>query len=121
MQALEGSVGRRQSLQQEPEQLSVRLGSPESELEAGPPQKIPNILHYIYLSGFDKFVEVTEEPKARLSKRFYDSCAQVHTHWEIKFWTEEMALDLIKEHFAWFLPIWYSYDMEASHPRLPAS
>ena len=114
MQALEGAVGRRQSLQEESEQLGLRPALPESGPEQGTPHKIPHVLHYIYLSGFEKFVQITEEPGSRVSKRFYDSCLQVHSHWEVKFWTEEMGVELIKEHFPWFLPVWHSYDMEAS-------
>ena len=32
------------------------------------------------------------------------------------FWTEEMALDLVSQHFPEFLPIWKFYDMEVIHP-----
>ena len=74
--------------------------------------KIPRILHYIFLSGFDAYIAETQRPRAKMFRWHYDSCLKVHKHWEIKFWTQEMAEQLIREHFNWFLPIWESYDME---------
>lgn len=74
--------------------------------------KIPLKLHYIYLSGFDAYVAETERPKAKMHRWFYDSCMEVHKHWEVMFWTEEMADSLVKEHFPEFIPIWDTYDME---------
>ena len=47
-----------------------------------------------------------------MKKAYYDSCLAVHQHWEIKFWTQQMAEDLIKTHYVWFLPVWETYDME---------
>ena len=43
---------------------------------------------------------------------YYDSCVAVHPHWEIMFWDMAMAEALVREHYAWFLPYWDSYDME---------
>ena len=75
-------------------------------------QKIPSLLHYIYLPGYDAFVEESSKPGTRLTKEHYDFCQSVHRHWDSMFWDEPMALELIKEHYAWFLPVWEGYDME---------
>ena len=83
-------------------------------------EKIPRILHYIFLSGFDEFVKQTEVPRARMKKAYYDSCVAVHQHWEIKFWTQQMADDLIRTHYEWFWPVWETYDMEVLTP-MPGS
>ena len=48
--------------------------------------------------------------------RYRDTCIEVHKHWKVMFWTEEMALDLVSQHFPEFLPIWKFYDMEVSDP-----
>ena len=74
--------------------------------------KIPRILHYIYLSGFDAYIAETKKPRAKLLTWYRDTCMEVHKHWEIMFWTEEMAYELVSTHFPEFLPIWNSYDME---------
>jgi len=76
--------------------------------------KIPHILHYIFLSGFDTFIEETEKPNSRMHKWQYDSCLTVHAHWEVKFWTQSMALELLTAHYPWFLPIWHNYKLEIS-------
>lgn len=73
---------------------------------------IPHILHYIYLSGFDAFLGECEKPRAKMKKWQYDSCVEVHPHWEVKFWTQEMAEELLKEHYSWFLPVWGRYTRE---------
>lgn len=74
--------------------------------------KIPRILHYIYLSGFDAYIAETKKPRAKLLTWYRDTCMEVHKHWEIMFWTEEMAYELVSTQFPEFLPIWNSYDME---------
>ena len=74
--------------------------------------KIPRILHYIYLSGFDAYIAETQKPRAKLLTWYRDTCMEVHKHWEIKFWTEEMAYELVSTKFPEFLPIWNTYDME---------
>ena len=79
--------------------------------------KIPHILHYIFLSGFDAYVKETERPRAKMQRWMYESCLKVHKHWKIMFWTEEMAHKLVADHYPDFLPIWDSYDVEARlHP-----
>ena len=74
--------------------------------------KIPRILHYIYLSGFDAYIAETKKPRAKLATWYRETCEEVNKHWEIKFWTEEMAYELVSTKFPEFLPIWRSYDME---------
>ena len=81
--------------------------------------KIPRILHYIFLSGFDAYIAETQRPRAKMFRWHYDSCLKVHKNWEIKFWTQEMAEDLIRQHFNWFMPIWETYDMEVSNADQP--
>ena len=73
---------------------------------------IPLILHYVYLSGFDAYLAETQKPNAKMAKWQYDSCVEVHPHWEVKFWTQEMAEELLTEHYSWFLPVWRSYERE---------
>lgn len=82
--------------------------------------KIPHILHYIYLGGFDAYIAETERPRATLHTWYRETCLKVHKHWEIMFWTEQMAEDLIVNHYNWFLPIWRTYDMEVG-VYLPAT
>lgn len=74
--------------------------------------KIPRILHYIYLSGFDAYIAETKKPRAKLLTWYRDTCMEVHKHWEVMFWTEDMAYELVSKQFPEFLPIWNSYDME---------
>ena len=94
----------------------LRLQDADGSKEQPPVQtKIPRILHYIFLSGFDAYIAETQRPRAKMFRWHYDSCLKVHKHWEIKFWTQEMAEDLIRQHFNWFMPIWETYDMEVSH------
>ena len=78
------------------------------------PTKVPHILHYIYLSGFDAYVAETEKPRAKMQRWYHESCVDVHRHWKIIFWTEEMAEELVRTHYEWFMPTWKSYDMEVS-------
>ena len=42
---------------------------------------------------------------------------EVHKHWEVMFWTEEMAYELVSTQFSEFLPIWNSYDMEVENSK----
>ena len=53
-----------------------------------------------------------------MQKWQYDTCVSVHPHWEVKFWTNEMALDLLTTHYAWFLPVWHDYKFEVSNTSL---
>jgi len=76
--------------------------------------KIPHILHHIFLSGYDSFIRETEKPNAKMLKWHYDSCLHIHQHWEVKFWTQSMAYDLLSMHYSWFLPIWDDYILEVS-------
>lgn len=80
--------------------------------------KIPRILHYIYLSGFDAYIAETKKPRAKLQTWYRETCEVVHKHWKIMFWTEEMAYELVSTKFPEFLPIWHSYDMEVVPAKL---
>ena len=73
---------------------------------------IPRILHYIFVSGFSEYEKQTEVPWARMKKAYYDSCVVAHQHWEVKFWTQQKAENLLTTHYEWFLPVWETYDME---------
>lgn len=94
----------------------MRLAKTEPEQPSEGDNKIPHILHYVYLSGFDEFKSISDAPRSRMSMKFYDSCLEVHPHWEVKFWSMEKAEQLIKEHYSWFLPVWDTYDMEVWPP-----
>ena len=74
--------------------------------------KIPRILHYIYLSGFDAYIAETKRPRTRLATWYRETCMEVHKHWEVMFWTEQMAYDLVASRFPEFLSIYTGYDME---------
>ena len=75
---------------------------------------IPLILHYIYLSGYDAYLEETQKPRAKTLKWQYDSCVEAHPHWEVMFWTQAMADELLEQHYPWFLPVWHAYEREVS-------
>ena len=75
---------------------------------------IPLILHYIYLSGYDAYLEETKKPGAKTLKWQYDSCVEAHPHWEVMFWTQAMADELLEQHYPWFLPVWHAYEREVS-------
>lgn len=90
--------------------------------------KIPPLLHYIYLKGFDAFIKDSKRPHAAVSKTYFEGCQAVHRHWDSVFWDESAALQLLQEHYSWFLPVWESYDVDVSRKlcasqscRLPAS
>lgn len=91
---------------------------PTTTAKSEGPNQIPRILHYVYLSGFDAYLAETEKPKAKMAKWQYDSCVEVHPHWEVMFWTQQMAEELITEHYSWFLPVWSSYEREVRAPRI---
>ena len=76
--------------------------------------RIPHILHYIYLSGFDAYLTETKRHRATVHAWYRETCMEVHRHWKVMFWTEEMAFELLTSHYSWFLPTWNSYDLEVS-------
>ena len=94
----------------------VRSDEKESLTSTNSSGKIPHILHYVYLGGFDKFVEEAQRPDSKLQRNYYDNCISLHKHWEVMFWTEDMAVKLLKESYSWFLPIWQGYDNEVTLP-----
>lgn len=61
--------------------------------------KIPPILHQTWKDN-----NIPEE-----FDRLARSWRKNHAHWEYCFWTDEMNRNFIKEHFAYFLPIYDNY------------
>lgn len=107
---------RRQSLQSDQIGFLPGLASARAEADPPAPSRIPHILHYIYLSGFEKFVNATKQ-EHRMPKDYYDSCIRVHSHWKVMFWTEKMAHTFVEEYYPWFLPVYDSYDMEVRRQK----
>ena len=73
-------------------------------------EKIPRLLHYIYLTGLEAYTADTGKPNAKLNKKHFEGCQNYHQHWDSLFWDEEMGFQFIKEHYSWFVPVWESFD-----------
>lgn len=99
--------------------ISQTEGQIDSPSRIPSTDRIPHILHYIYLSGYDAFTEETQKPQAKMMKWQFDSCVEAHPHWEVKFWTQAMADELLEQHYPWFLPVWQAYEREVSHVLPP--
>ena len=71
---------------------------------------IPKLLHYIYLTGLQAYTADSDKPDSRIQKKYFEGCQKLHQHWDSLFWDEKMGLDLIQNHYSWFLPVWESFD-----------
>ena len=76
----------------------------------GEGQRIPRLLHYIYLTGLEAYQADAAKPDAKLSKKHFEGCQTLHQHWDSLFWDEEMGFELVKKHYSWFVPIWEGYE-----------
>ena len=76
----------------------------------GESQRIPKLLHYIYLTGLEAYQADAVKPDAKLTKKHFEGCQNLHQHWDSLFWDEEMGFELVKKHYAWFVPVWESYE-----------
>lgn len=94
-----------------------RNGHKGSDGSAGWDHKIPPLLHYIFLSGLDNFIEVADNPASVLNKTRFEHCQALHRHWDGMFWDMKMADQLVKDHYSWFLPVWESYRKEVVSPH----
>jgi len=74
----------------------------------GSGQAIPKLLHYIYLPGLQAFKAA--KPDSRLDFKHFEGCQKIHSHWDSLFWDEALGLDLIKEFYRSFLPVYESYN-----------
>lgn len=74
-----------------------------------PGESIPKLLHYIYLTGLQAYTADSSQPNSRIPKKYFDGCQKLHEHWDSLFWDEAMGLQLIKENYSWFLPVWESF------------
>ncbi|CCD25113.1 mannosylinositol phosphorylceramide synthase catalytic subunit SUR1 NDAI_0E02960 [Naumovozyma dairenensis CBS 421] len=63
------------------------------------PQLIPKIIHQTY-----KTTDIPKHWKAGQQR-----CIDLHPDYEYILWTDEMALDFIKENYHWFLPTFKNY------------
>ena len=68
------------------------------------------MLHYIYLTGLEAYEADAAKPDAKLSKKHFEGCQNLHQHWDSLFWDEEMGFELVKKHYSWFVPVWEGYD-----------
>ena len=80
-------------------------------------QKIPRLLHYVYLKGYDSFMAGNNETAQKAEqfqamKGYFEGCQKLHQHWDSLFWDEKMGRDLIEREYSWFLPVWEGYDVE---------
>lgn len=71
---------------------------------------IPKLLHYIYLPGLQAYKTESNKPESRIPSKHFEGCQKIHTHWDSLFWDEVMGLQLVKEFYPWFLPVWEGYD-----------
>ena len=77
--------------------------------ELGPNQdKIPRHIHQIWLSTD------TNEPMYENFRQASNACLSLHVDYNYTLWTDEKITDLLRSHYAWFLPIYrnYRYDMQ---------
>ena len=90
----------------------------DSQKIAAQKHKIPKILHYIYLPGYEAFrtnqSTAQKEEQFSLLRPWFDECQDIHKHWDSIFWDETTGRALIQQQYAWFLPIWDGYDSEVS-------
>jgi hypothetical protein len=85
---------------------------------------IPKLLHYIYLPGLQAYKTESNKPESRIPSKHFEGCQKIHTHWDSLFWDEVMGLQLVKEFYPWFLPVWEGYDgwgKQVSSPPPPPS
>lgn len=69
------------------------------EIPDSRPELIPKIIHQTY-----KTVDIPEQWKESQQK-----CLDLHPDYKYILWTDEMALDFIKEEYSWFLDTFESY------------
>ncbi len=74
------------------------------------PQRIPPILHHIFLSGKAAYETETRKPGAVLSEAWRASCMHAYPGWQHMFWTQQDALAFIQQHYPWFEKTWTSFD-----------
>ena len=67
--------------------------------------KIPKVIHVIWYRW------KSDEPPKDM-KDMLNICKDVNNDFEYKLWDEKMGLDLIKEHYPWFLKTYEKYDVE---------
>ena len=69
-------------------------------------QIIPKIFHQVWLD-FGKGSEIPPN-----FQNYTNRLLEIHKGWDYILWTEQMALNLIKEHFPNFLSTYISYDVQ---------
>ncbi|PSC76477.1 glycosyl transferase [Micractinium conductrix] len=72
-------------------------------------QRIPRILHHAYLSGREAFQGLSSDPSSAMRPEWAQWCEALHDGWEYRFWDEAAAVQLLEEHYPWFLPTWRGY------------
>lgn len=94
---------------------SHRLAKPERRVSEDGEQKIPKLLHYIFMDGYDAFMNDNQNNETFDALRtYFNGCQAHHSHWDSLFWDAKMGRDLLEHHYDWFLPIWDAYDSDVS-------
>ena len=62
-------------------------------------QRIPRILHRVFLSGQQAFEELRSRNDSAIRPEWTDHCRMLHTEagWDFRFWDEAAALQLVKQ------------------------
>ncbi|KAK9842970.1 hypothetical protein WJX74_004991 [Apatococcus lobatus] len=71
--------------------------------------RIPKILHHVYLAGEKELRAATHRPEPPMRIEWSESCVLQHDGWQVMFWDMPAVLRLLQDHYPWFLRTFQSY------------
>ncbi|KAK9861029.1 hypothetical protein WJX84_011944 [Apatococcus fuscideae] len=80
----------------------ARPSEPEQE-------RIPKILHHIFLSGEKELRKAASGPDPPMRIEWSENCVHQHDGWQVMFWDMEASLQLLRQEYPWFLETFQSY------------